>query len=515
MQFSAGACRRRTQQRAYRRARGGNLDVMLYRRCRSFALVLIAVGGGPACRPITDATDAIAPEPRGDLIVTADASASQVAAGASVVLSATAIGGTAPYTFRWDMNAGPEGFSMPGEVASSTLAVDSLAPAGRYVFRVTVTDSRGLHDTDFVVVVADPHLTVEARADGDRVMEGSPVTLTAVVTGATAEVVFEWSVESSPIALDVAGETSAELTTEPLTSVGTYVFVVKATDATGLEATDNIAVEVVGAGRLSVPARLTVCEPARLSAGLGGSEGDVTILWEVISGEASLADTSANETTLTATAPGAVHLRLTVDSSPESEQAETTTQDFAIESVETQAPRVLIQTNLGPFTVELDGAAAPLHTANFLAYVDEGFYDGLLFHRNACMPEAEGGECLPFVLQGGGFRRVDGELDAAVPTHEPVETEAGNGLTNAEVYSVAVALTDTDVNSGTSQFFINLADNSFLDDRGFTVFGRVVAGTAVVDGIVAMERTESPIVPGEVSLPVEDVMIDSAVRTCD
>ena len=68
--------------------------------------------------------------------------------------------------------------------------------------------------------------------------------------------------------------------------------------------------------------------------------------------------------------------------------------------------------------------------------------------------------------------------------------------------------------SGTSQFFINLADNSFLDEQEFTVFGRVIEGTEVVDGIAAMERTDSPILP-EVSLPVEDVIMESVTRACE
>ena len=120
--------------------------------------------------------------------------------------------------------------------------------------------------------------------------------------------------------------------------------------------------------------------------------------------------------------------------------------------------------------------------------------------------------CDPFVLQGGGYVRVDDELELKEPTRPAVMSEAPTGLSNAELYSVSLALSGGNVNSGTTQFFFNMRDNGFLDDQGFTVFGRVVEGTDVVDTIVAQERTESPIIAGEVSLPVEDVIMERVTR---
>ncbi|MCH7808369.1 MAG: peptidylprolyl isomerase [Planctomycetes bacterium] len=188
------------------------------------------------------------------------------------------------------------------------------------------------------------------------------------------------------------------------------------------------------------------------------------------------------------------------------------TQRFDVVSILDLKPRVLIETNFGDITLELEGEAAPLHTANLLQYVDEAFYDGLLFHRNACTLDTASGECDPFVLQGGGFERVDGELERREATQDPVPSEADNGLSNAEVYSVALALSGGDPQSGTTEFFINLGDNSFLDDTDFTVFASVVDGTDVVDAIVATERTTSPLPPQEESLPVEDVVIERMIR---
>ena len=146
-----------------------------------------------------------------------------------------------------------------------------------------------------------------------------------------------------------------------------------------------------------------------------------------------------------------------------------------------------------------------------LAYVDDGFYDGLLFHRVLCTEieeeetssdgttaEDDAAEtddndiaavlgCDPFVIQTGGYRRTDGELEQAEATRDPVTSEADNGLSNATPYSVAMALAGGDVDSGTTEFFINIdADNGYLDDQYFTVFGSVVddGGREIVGDIV-------------------------------
>ncbi len=176
-------------------------------------------------------------------------------------------------------------------------------------------------------------------------------------------------------------------------------------------------------------------------------------------------------------------------------------------------PRVLIETNLGNITIELNREAAPLHTENFLAYVDEGFYDGVLFHRVVCSPNVVTGGCDPFVIQGGGIVRTDGQLTLKPPTRDPVMSEAGNGLSNATVNSVSLALSGSDVNSGTSQFFINLRDNSFLDDAGFTVFGQVISGMDILDAMLDVQTQLNLFAPpGEASLPVEDIVMQRVAR---
>ncbi|WP_444816243.1 peptidylprolyl isomerase [Stutzerimonas frequens] len=134
-------------------------------------------------------------------------------------------------------------------------------------------------------------------------------------------------------------------------------------------------------------------------------------------------------------------------------------------------PRVLLTTSLGEIELELEAEKAPISVENFLGYVDSGFYDGTVFHR-----------VIPgFMIQGGGF----GEGLNQKPTKAPIKNEADNGLHNVRG-TVAMARTQN-INSATSQFFINHRDNDFLDhgsrDFGYAVFGKVVRGMEVVDQI--------------------------------
>lgn len=153
-------------------------------------------------------------------------------------------------------------------------------------------------------------------------------------------------------------------------------------------------------------------------------------------------------------------------------------------------------TNKGVFDVELNEAAAPKTCENFLQYVRSGFYNGTIFHRVIS----------GFMIQGGGF----GPGLQQKETKAPIENEANNGLKN-DKYTIAMARTN-DPHSATSQFFINVADNDFLNHTsptprgwGYAVFGKVVAGTDVVDDIAAV-RTASRSWYGDV--PVEDVVME-------
>ncbi|HEX7966278.1 MAG TPA: peptidylprolyl isomerase [Gammaproteobacteria bacterium] len=159
---------------------------------------------------------------------------------------------------------------------------------------------------------------------------------------------------------------------------------------------------------------------------------------------------------------------------------------------------IVLSTNLGDITLELDAAKAPVTVKNFLAYVDAGFYDGTIFHR--VIPD--------FMVQCGGFTQDMMQK----PTNPPIKNEADNGLSN-EPYTIAMART-SDINSATSQFFINLADNVFLDhgkrDFGYAVFGRVTQGQDVVDKIAEVQTGSKG---GHRDVPVTPVVITKVRKT--
>jgi peptidyl-prolyl cis-trans isomerase B (cyclophilin B) len=161
--------------------------------------------------------------------------------------------------------------------------------------------------------------------------------------------------------------------------------------------------------------------------------------------------------------------------------------------------KVRLETTLGAIVIELNEEKAPISCANFLEYVDAKHYDGTLFHR-----VIDG-----FMVQGGGY---DKDLKKK-PTRAPIENEAKNGLLN-ERGSVSMART-SEIGSATSQFFVNVVDNTFLNHKsesefGYAVFGRVVEGMDVVDKIKGVSTGSK----GQFTkdCPVEDVAILSATR---
>ncbi|MDR0465951.1 MAG: peptidyl-prolyl cis-trans isomerase [Deltaproteobacteria bacterium] len=164
------------------------------------------------------------------------------------------------------------------------------------------------------------------------------------------------------------------------------------------------------------------------------------------------------------------------------------------------APLVLLETSSGDVLLELFPDKAPKTVENFLAYVDDGFYDNTIFHR----------VIKNFMIQGGGFGpRMDEK-----PTHAPVENEADNGLKN-ERGAIAMART-ADPHSASAQFFINLKDNVFLNHVekdvqgwGYCVFGRVSEGMEVVDAIAKVKTATRGM---HEDVPVDMVLITSAAR---
>jgi peptidyl-prolyl cis-trans isomerase B (cyclophilin B) len=159
---------------------------------------------------------------------------------------------------------------------------------------------------------------------------------------------------------------------------------------------------------------------------------------------------------------------------------------------------VKLSTNFGDITIELDAEKAPITVANFLQYVEAGFYDGVIFHR----------VIKDFMIQGGGF-----DLNMKQkPTQSEIKNEANNGLAN-DKYTIAMARTSVP-DSASSQFFINTADNDFLNHTaptsggwGYCVFGKVIEGMDVVDKIQSVQTTSKA---GHRDVPSEAVTIEKA-----
>jgi peptidyl-prolyl cis-trans isomerase A (cyclophilin A) len=169
----------------------------------------------------------------------------------------------------------------------------------------------------------------------------------------------------------------------------------------------------------------------------------------------------------------------------------------ASEKDEEKAPVVTLTTSLGVIKIELNADKAPISSENFLAYTESGHYDGTIFHR--VIPD--------FMIQGGGMKPDMSQK----PTNAPIKNEAENGLKNLRG-TVAMARTNV-VDSATSQFFISLKDNDFLDNGprgfGYAVFGKVIEGMDVVDKIAAVPTGRSG-PHGDV--PTDAVLIESAKR---
>jgi len=170
---------------------------------------------------------------------------------------------------------------------------------------------------------------------------------------------------------------------------------------------------------------------------------------------------------------------------------------LASASVHAQQEAILVkmQTNLGTITLELDADKAPITVANFVQYVKDGFFDGTIFHRVISN----------FMIQGGGFDQKYQQKS----TRAQIQNEAKNGLKNVK-YSIAMARTSAP-HSASAQFFINVADNAFLnypgqDGWGYAVFGKVIEGMDVVDKIKAVKTGRGGPFPSDA--PQEMVIIE-------
>jgi cyclophilin family peptidyl-prolyl cis-trans isomerase len=261
------------------------------------------------------------------------------------------------------------------------------------------------------------------------------------------------------------------------------------------------AVASLLAGTEAVANAVTVFDA---SASLGPNGGITGHAWNYGDGQSGAADSHLYA------APGSYTAKLTVtDGGGASASTNLTVTVAKCSASGTQAavlsphPTVCVQTSLGEMVFEFYDKAgeAPSTASNFLAYVDEGFYNGTLFHR-----VVQG-----FVIQGGGYTTG---LVAKVTNHAPILLENNNALKNWQ-YTLAMARTGAP-NSATSQFFVNLVDNHALDHdpanpqaNGYAVFGLVISGTSVVD---AIGNVATASVNGMSDVPAQEVVIRSILR---
>lgn len=351
---------------------------------------------------------------------------------------------------------------------------------------------------------------------------GTTVPLRASVAAADDDdtVRYSWlQIDGPGVSIDNAESSAASFEAPSLATARVLVFMVTTRNASEDVGAAEVSVTVAadpdygqGGAVAGAPVSNPGIDRAALPgdvvtlSGTGSTGADLTYRWRQVSGPpVTLSDASSVKATFVVPAYDASNRTLVFDLTVTGANNRMSTARTEVAIRNPDAARVRVTTSRGNFTIELDEDSAPITVANFLQYVDDGFYDGTIFHR--VIPD--------FVVQGGGLTPDLEEKE----TGDPIASEADNGLSNVRG-TVALART-ADPDSARAQFFVNVADNiaggdglSDLDPGGvsidgYAVFGRVIAGMSVADAIAAVE-TESR--GGLNDVPVEDVVIESIER---
>ncbi|HRX84084.1 MAG TPA: peptidylprolyl isomerase [Phycisphaerae bacterium] len=356
-------------------------------------------------------------------------------------------------------------------------------------------------------------LNADAGADMTIAPEES-ATLTATATGGVSPYTFHWSVTQQPegAAVDLSGrEVAKTLNTGVLAVAGAYQFRVRISDGNGESDASFVTVNVGGALAITATARdvlRAVGESTPLEVTFDASTTGLTaksVEWRVVEGGASISDASSRTPNLTLNTEDSAKVRVTARATNADGEAQMGIAVVTVVGVRDATPQVVLENTgavSGDMIIELFGDEAPNTVANFLRYVDSGYYDGLIWHR------VDNG----FVIQTGAYERVGGELVKRFSARPPIASEANNGRTNQRG-AVGLALKGTDADSGDTQFYVDLADNFSLDTGtpAYTVFGRVVSGLEeVVDAIADVNVTTDG--PGLTEVPVDDIVITRIYR---
>lgn len=470
-----------------------------------------------------------------------------------VVIDAT---GQDAYSFVV-VNVGPPGTGSTTGLEVSVEGPESIVPGEPGEFRATV-DTEG----DFTYlweVVTDDDITFDTpdlATTGFTVPNSGTITVRVTVADETANAAgaAEWTILAAfegALAVTVSGASGVEV--DELIDVSasvsnangeiTYLWTITDGEAELTNAdTDTVSIRPTAAGRLAVQVEVTddfdgetamaeyvvtvdastsplvlrttgpdilmIDEDGELTVEIEGDEDydEITYFWEVVAGDATLDAPLTEEPVLSTTAskPETIQVNVKVTAVSATATRIGDADVFVVTITEDRPQAVLTIANFGEIIFELRADVAPKTVANFLHYVDDGFFDGLLIHRIV----------QNFVVQGGGYKLDEnGELEHVEP-RDPVPGESDNGLSNVED-TVAMALSGGNADSGTSQWFINIADNSAsLDGQNFTVFATVNSnGMKVIEEILEVETEENPFAPeGEISLPVDPIIIESVVR---
>ncbi|GEM_PF-140242 len=410
-------------------------------------------------------------------------------------------------------------------VLAVTIGLACSSPQGCPLTEAPPADDQTLPPRD--------QLTTTATASRDTAAAGQRVILSATVADSQqpATVRYAWLQTAGPgVQIEDADQAVASFAAPSLASQKTLRFMVTTCDGAGAVGRAEVSVVVIADPNYGQPAS----SPSRPVADAGedlrtlpgrevmldgsGSTGQgLSYRWRQVSGKhVQLSSTDTVTTTFQAPEydPNDTNILLFELAVTDSNGRTVTDRvQVKVRNPRLSDRQVLVQTTMGDFTLELEPEKAPVTVENFLEYVDDGFYDGTIFHR-----------VIPgFVIQGGGFRPG---LTPKKP-RDPIVNEADNGLSNVRG-TIAMALTSDPQtqqcmpDSATCQFFINLADNTEGGDgqnnldpgglscpEGYTVFGRVIDGMDVVDEIAQVRTTTQQ---GAQNVPVEDVIITMMSR---
>ncbi|HEV8695125.1 MAG TPA: peptidylprolyl isomerase [Lysobacter sp.] len=423
-----------------------------------------------------------------------------VGQGQTAELTVTIRGGKAPYHVRWSQDSGP---TTTISASGATGTTGPLLELGSLVFRVVVADATGQHDTDFLAIEVVPagSETEQIVITGPTVIDTDQgITLSVAGGGNASSLMYDWQVLSGDAQLTNANTAMPTLTGGEAGDVRLRVEVTDPSSGSvrSAETTVHVALRVSVDG----PDIAVAGMPEALTTTVNADPSRVMFDWSVEAGMGDIDDATAQSVVVTTSLAETVRLRLTarLASGAQSEEA---TADVRLVSIEDTTPEALIQTSAGDIRLELFYDDAPMTVFNFLRYADDDFFHDVVFHRVIA----------GFVIQAGGFVLNGEELEGKPPTYDPVMSEANNGHSNT-VGTVAMALRGNDANSATSQFFINLGDNSFLDEAtasqpAFTVFGHVTEGMDVVENIAAVPTGMRS---GQSDVPLEPVTISAVTR---